>query len=128
MGGTAHARHFAPPAQAVEGLGNLIGLSRAELEAEMLALGEPAFRAGQLWHWIYHRGAVDFSAMTSLSKAFRARLAERFALRRPEVAAAQAAADGTRKWLLRLADGQEVETVHIPERERGTLCVSAQVG
>ena len=128
MSGTAHARHFAPPAQAVEGLGNLIGLSRAELEAEMLALGEPAFRAGQLWHWIYHRGAVDFSAMTSLSKAFRARLAERFAVRRPEVATVQVAADGTRKWLLRLADGQEVETVHIPERERGTLCISAQVG
>ena len=128
MSGTAHARHFAPPSQAVEGPQNLIGLSRAALEAAVLALGEPAFRAGQLWHWIYHRGAVDFSAMTSLSKAFRARLTERFAVRRPEVATVQVAADGTRKWLLRLADGQEVETVHIPERERGTLCVSAQVG
>ncbi len=83
MSGTAHARHFAPPSQAAEGPGNLIGLSRQELEAAVLALGEPAFRVRQLWHWIYHRGATDFSAMTSLSKAFRARLAERFALRRP---------------------------------------------
>ncbi len=67
MSGTAHARHFAPPSQAAEGPGNLIGLSREELEAAVLALGEPVFRAGQLWHWIYHRGAADFSAMTSLS-------------------------------------------------------------
>ena len=128
MSGTAHARHFAPPGEAADGLKNPIGLTRAELDAEVGALGEPGFRARQLWHWIYHRGAVDLSAMTSLSKAFRARLAERFALPRPEPAADQVSADGTRKWLLRLADGREVETVFIPDRDRGTLCVSSQVG
>jgi 23S rRNA (adenine2503-C2)-methyltransferase len=128
MSGTAHARHFAPPGGAVDGPKNLVGLARAELEAEVCALGEPGFRARQLWHWIYHRGAGDFSAMTSLSKAFRARLAERLALARPELAAARASADGTRKWLVRLADGREVETVFIPDEDRGTLCVSSQVG
>ncbi|MFQ5774090.1 MAG: 23S rRNA (adenine(2503)-C(2))-methyltransferase RlmN [Kiloniellaceae bacterium] len=128
MSGTAHAAHFAPPAETADGRSNLVGLSRAALEAEVRGLGEPAFRARQLWHWIYHRGATDFAAMTSLSKAFRARLAERFAVARPSVAAQQISADGTRKWLLRFPDRQEVETVHIPEEERGTLCVSSQVG
>jgi 23S rRNA (adenine2503-C2)-methyltransferase len=107
---------------------NLVGLDRAELAAEMAAVGEPAFRARQLWHWIYHRGATDFEAMTSLSKEFRRRLAERYVVARPQVAVAQQSVDGTRKWLLRFPDGQEVETVHIPEEDRGTLCVSSQVG
>jgi 23S rRNA (adenine2503-C2)-methyltransferase len=94
----------------------------------MAELGEKPFRAKQLWHWIYHRGATDFAAMTTLSKDFRQRLAETCVVRRPEVAVAQVSRDGTRKWLLRLADGQEVETVYIPEEDRGTLCVSSQVG
>jgi 23S rRNA (adenine2503-C2)-methyltransferase len=94
----------------------------------MAAIGAPAFRARQLWHWIYHRGATDFAAMTSLAKDFRARLAERFVIERPTIATAQHSIDGTRKWLLRFGDGQEVETVHIPEEDRGTLCVSSQVG
>src|SRR3546814_5199828 len=94
----------------------------------MAELGEKPFRAKQLWHWIYHRGATDFAAMTTLSKDFRQHLAETCAVRRPEVAVAQVSRDGTRKWLLRLADGQEVETVYIPEEDRGTLCVSSQVG
>ena len=107
---------------------NLVGLGREALAAEMAAFGAEPFRARQLWHWIYHRGAADFAAMTSLSKAFRDRLAEHYELRRPDVSQSLASVDGTRKWLLRFADGQEVETVHIPEEDRGTLCVSSQVG
>ena len=106
----------------------LVGLGRAALAAEMAAFGAEPFRARQLWHWIYHRGATDFTQMTSLSKAFRDRLAEHYELRRPAVSQCLASIDGTRKWLLRFADGQEVETVHIPEEDRGTLCVSSQVG
>jgi 23S rRNA (adenine2503-C2)-methyltransferase len=127
MSTTGHALQFAPSASA-ETRRNLIGLDREMLAAEMAAIGAPAFRARQLWHWIYHRGATDFAAMTSLAKDFRARLAERFVIERPAVATAQHSVDGTRKWLLRFPDGQEVETVHIPEEDRGTLCVSSQVG
>jgi 23S rRNA (adenine2503-C2)-methyltransferase len=107
---------------------NLVGLGREALAAEMAAFGAEPFRARQLWHWIYHRGSADFAPMTSLSKAFRDRLAEHYELRRPDVSRSLASVDGTRKWLLRFADGQEVETVHIPEEDRGTLCVSSQVG
>jgi len=107
---------------------NLVGLSRAELAAELSSLGAEPFRARQLWHWIYHRGATDFAAMTSLAKSFRADLAGRYAIRRPALARALTSEDGTRKWLMRLADGHEVECVHIPEEDRGTLCVSSQVG
>ena len=128
MSGSQHAQVFAPNPESGDAPRNLVGLSRAELAAEIAALGEPAFRAKQLWHWIYARGATDFEAMTSLSKAFRARLAEGYRVARPETAVAQDSRDGTRKWLLRLDDGQEVECVHIPEAERGTLCVSSQVG
>jgi 23S rRNA (adenine2503-C2)-methyltransferase len=106
----------------------LVGLSREELASELTAIGAPRFRAGQLWHWIYHRGVTDFALMTTLAKSFRAELAERYVVRRPEVTRDLASLDGTRKWLLRFADGQEVETVHIPEEDRGTLCVSSQVG
>ncbi len=107
---------------------NLVGLERDELAAELATIGAPAFRARQLWHWIYHRGATEFAAMTSLAKDFRARLAERYVILRPAIAQGQHSIDGTRKWLLRFPDGQEVETVHIPEEDRGTLCVSSQVG
>jgi 23S rRNA (adenine2503-C2)-methyltransferase len=111
---------------------NLVGLGRAALVAEMAGFGAapdpPPFRTRQLWHWIYHRGVTDFAAMTSLSKTFREELAARYALCRPEVSRALNSVDGTRKWLLRFADGQEVETVYIPEEDRGTLCVSSQVG
>ena len=106
----------------------LVGLSRAALQAEMAAMGAEPFRARQLWHWIYNRGATDFATMTTLSKAFRAALAERYVVGRPAVARALTSVDGTRKWLLRFVDGQEVECVHIPEEDRGTLCVSSQVG
>ena len=113
---------------AAAGLGNLVGSPRAELAAELATIGAAPFRARQLWHWIYHRGATDFAAMTSLAKDFRAQLAERYVVARPEVARGQKSADGTRKWLLRFGDGQEAECVHIPEEDRGTLCVSSQVG
>jgi 23S rRNA (adenine2503-C2)-methyltransferase len=107
---------------------NLIGLGREALAAEMAAFGAEPFRARQLWHWIYHRGATDFAAMTSLSKPFRDKLTARYVLKRPAISRALASVDGTRKWLLHFADGEEVETVHIPEDDRGTLCVSSQVG
>jgi 23S rRNA (adenine2503-C2)-methyltransferase len=107
---------------------NLVGLGRDALAAELAAFGAERFRARQLWHWIYHRGATDFAAMTSLSKPFRERLAAHYTLARPAVSQCQSSLDGTRKWLLRFADGEEVETVHIPEDDRGTLCISSQVG
>jgi 23S rRNA (adenine2503-C2)-methyltransferase len=107
---------------------NLVGLSRDELAAELAGLGAAPFRARQLWHWIYHRGATDFAAMTTLAKDFRATLAEHYVVARPLESRAQRSADGTRKWLLRFADGQEAECVHIPEEDRGTLCVSSQIG
>jgi 23S rRNA (adenine2503-C2)-methyltransferase len=107
---------------------NLVGLSREELLEEMAGIGAEPFRARQLWHWIYHRGVTDFAAMTTLAKSFREQLAAGYVVRRPEVSRALASVDGTRKWLLRFPDGQEIETVHIPEDDRGTLCVSSQVG
>jgi 23S rRNA (adenine2503-C2)-methyltransferase len=107
---------------------NLVGLGHAALAAEMAEFGAEPFRARQLWHWIYRRGATDFAVMTSLSKPFRDKLAARYVLQRPAISRALASVDGTRKWLLRFADGEEVETVHIPEDDRGTLCVSSQVG
>jgi 23S rRNA (adenine2503-C2)-methyltransferase len=107
---------------------DLVGLGREALAAEMAEFGAAPFRARQLWHWIYHRGITDFEAMTSLSKTFREKLAARYELSRPAIARSLTSIDGTRKWLLRFADGEEVETVHIPEEDRGTLCVSSQVG
>ena len=120
---------FAPPPQlAPDGRLNLIGLSRERLAHEMTAMGEKPFRAKQLWHWIYYRGVSDFAAITNLSKRFRAVLESRYVIARPAVSQDQRSADGTRKWLLRMVDGHEVETVHIPETDRGALCVSSQVG
>jgi 23S rRNA (adenine2503-C2)-methyltransferase len=117
---------------------SLIGLSRAQLAEALGTLAVPEaqrkMRVQQLWHWIYFRGATDFEAMTSVSKDLRAVLAEHFTLERPEVVAEQVSVDGTRKWLLRLlgeTKGErphEVECVYIPDTERGTLCVSSQVG
>ena len=90
---------------------NLIGLSRAELEAELAPLGIERFRQHQLWHWIYHRGAASFAAMSSLSASLRETLAERYVLARPQVARDQQSSDGTRKWLLELADGNLIGVV-----------------
>ena len=111
---------------------NLVGMSRAELGAALAAFGTPeaqvAMRTSQVWQWLYHRGARDFAAMSNLSRGFRESLAAAFAIERPEVVTRQVSADGTRKYLLRIAGGHEVETVYIPEADRGTLCVSSQVG
>ncbi|MFN0043817.1 MAG: 23S rRNA (adenine(2503)-C(2))-methyltransferase RlmN [Alphaproteobacteria bacterium] len=107
---------------------DIVGLARGQLEAEIAAMGEPSFRARQLWHWLYARGGRDFSRMTTMSKDFRAALDMRYQVSRPAIAQHQKSADGTQKWLLRLADGSAVESVHIPEDDRGTLCVSSQVG
>ncbi|HYV89336.1 MAG TPA: 23S rRNA (adenine(2503)-C(2))-methyltransferase RlmN [Candidatus Polarisedimenticolia bacterium] len=127
MSTAQHAELFAPPARS-DSRKNLIGLDRAELALELKAIGQPAFRARQLWHWIYFRGLTDFAAMTTLSKDFRAELAKHYVVERPGVVVDQQSIDGTRKWLMRFADGQEAETVHIPEEDRGALCVSSQVG
>ena len=118
----------APLAARADGKRNLVGLTREESVAALAALGEKPFRAGQIWRWIYVRGATSFAGMTDLSKELRARLEEKFYVFRPEVSRRQDSADGTIKWLLRLEDGNEIECVFIPEAERGTLCVSAQVG
>ncbi|MCZ6721732.1 MAG: 23S rRNA (adenine(2503)-C(2))-methyltransferase RlmN [Alphaproteobacteria bacterium] len=110
----------------------LIGLSRDELGRELAALGEaPArasLRAKQLWHWLYHKGADDFDSMTTLAKELRVRLSKHCSIARPEIVREQRSKDGTRKWLLRFADGCEVEVVYIPEDDRGALCISSQVG
>jgi len=124
---------YVPPAKP-----SLIGLSRAELADRLGDIGvAPAqrkMRVQQLWHWLYFRGAKNFDEMTSVSKDMRTSLAEHFTVDRPEVVAEQISNDGTRKWLLRLPSGDkverphEVECVYIPETDRGTLCVSSQVG
>ena len=117
---------------AADGLPSLIGLDVAGLERTLAGVEDAGpqtrLRARQLFHWLYHRGAASFEAMTTLPKGLRTALAERYSAARPAIAAEQRSSDGTRKWLLRFADGQEVETVFIPEEDRGALCVSSQVG
>jgi 23S rRNA (adenine2503-C2)-methyltransferase len=109
-----------------------LGLTRERLRATLIEAGTPerqaGMRTGQLWQWIYQRGVSDFEAMTNLSKAYRGLLAEQFEIARPEIVTRQLSADCTRKYLLRIAGGHEVEAVYIPEENRGTLCVSSQVG
>lgn len=127
----AKAAAFAPPpATLPDGRRDLVGLSREELAAEMLALGEKPFRAKQLWHWLYHQGETDFARMNTIAKPMQMKLAERFVVGRPEVATQQDSADGTRKWLFRFRDQQQVETVYIPsaDEDRGAVCISTQVG
>lgn len=111
---------------------NIVGLTREELMAALVAAGTPErqarMRMGQVWQWVYHWGVRDFAQMTNLAKDYRALLADHFAIVLPEVVTRQISADGTRKYLIRIAGGHEVETVYIPEEGRGTLCVSSQVG
>ncbi|KJC61459.1 50S rRNA methyltransferase [Bradyrhizobium sp. LTSPM299] len=124
---------YVPPAKP-----SLIGLSRAEIADRLGEIGvgpsQRKMRSQQLWHWMYFRGAENFAEMTSISKDMRAELEQHFTVDRPEVVAEQTSNDGTRKWLLRLPSGDtlerphEVECVYIPETDRGTLCVSSQVG
>lgn len=107
---------------------NLVGLSREELAATVAAVGEKPFRTKQLWHWIYHQGATDFAQMTTLAKPLREKLAEIFEVRKPVVSREQTSNDRTRKWLIKFEDGNEAETVYIPEDDRGAICISSQVG
>ncbi len=115
-----------------DGRVELIGLPKEEIRAALEAAGlEPRqakLRAKQIWHWVYNRGASDFAAMTDIAKVQQPWLAERFAITRPEVVEAQVSNDGTRKWLLRTHDAHDFEMVFIPDADRGTLCVSSQVG
>jgi 23S rRNA (adenine2503-C2)-methyltransferase len=111
---------------------NLIGLTRAAMRDALIAAGTPErqsqMRVGQIWQWIYHWGLRDFAQMTNLAKDYRALLARHFTIALPEIVTRQVSADGTRKYLVRIAGGHEVETVYIPEQDRGTLCISSQVG
>src|SRR5713226_7696554 len=107
---------------------NLMGLDRAAMTAFFADMGEKPFRGTQVLQWIHQYGVQDFAAMTNIGKPLRTRLIDAAEIHTPEVVTDQLAQDGTRKWLLRLADGNCIETVFIPEEDRGTLCVSSQVG
>ena len=111
---------------------NLVGLTRDQLRSVLIENGTPEkqakMRVGQIWQWIYQWGVRDFQAMTNLAKAYRAELDEKFTIQIPEVVSKQVSTDGTRKYLVRIAGGHEVEVVYIPEDDRGTLCISSQVG
>ena len=106
----------------------LIGLSRQELEEAVIGFGLPKFRAKQIWHWLYHRGARSLEEMTTLSMRVRDKLAGDCCIGRPSIVNEQLSEDNTRKWLLAIPGGGEVETVFIPEKDRGALCISSQVG
>ncbi|HMB12501.1 MAG TPA: 23S rRNA (adenine(2503)-C(2))-methyltransferase RlmN, partial [Roseovarius sp.] len=120
------------PRKLPDGPINLVGLPRDRLREVLIEHGTPEkqakMRVNQIWQWIYQWGVRDFNAMTNLAKAYRADLAERFVIEIPEVVSKQVSADGTRKYLVRIAGGHEVEVVYIPETDRGTLCISSQVG
>ena len=124
------ARFSPPPTLLPDGRRELVGLSRAELAAELAAIGEAAFRTKQLWHWIYNRGETDFARMSTIARPLQQTLGERFVIGRPNAASVQTSTDSTRKFLFRFRDGQEAETVYIPDREqdRGAVCISSQVG
>ncbi|MEN9061324.1 23S rRNA (adenine(2503)-C(2))-methyltransferase RlmN [Ponticoccus litoralis] len=111
---------------------NLIGLTRTALREALIEAGTPEkqakMRVNQIWQWLYHWGVREFEAMTNLAKPYRALLAEKFTIDLPEIVSKQVSADGTRKYLVRIAGGHEVEVVYIPETDRGTLCISSQVG
>ncbi|MDH7974596.1 23S rRNA (adenine(2503)-C(2))-methyltransferase RlmN [Sphingomonas sp. AR_OL41] len=122
-------RSFVPRA---DGRIDLLGLSKLDLrmalETSQLEAKQAKLRAKQLWHWIYNRGVTDFSLMTDISKTMQPWLEQRFVISRPQVVETQVSTDGTRKWLLRSDDAQDYEMVFIPDADRGTLCVSSQVG
>ena len=120
------------PRKLPEGPVNLVGLTRYQMRAALIDIGTPEkqakMRVNQIWQWLYHWGTRDFAEMTNLAKAYRAQLAEHFVIALPEVVTRHVSADGTRKYLVRIAGGHEVEVVYIPEEGRGTLCISSQVG
>ncbi|MDE8347362.1 MAG: 23S rRNA (adenine(2503)-C(2))-methyltransferase RlmN, partial [Acidocella sp.] len=127
----AKAAMFAPPGNVqADGRMDLVGLSREELLFAVLAEGEAPFRAKQLWHWIYHQGVRDFSAMSSIARPLQEKFAAKFVVGRPEVALDQISKDQTRKFLFNFRDNEKVETVYIPDRaeDRGAVCISSQVG
>jgi 23S rRNA (adenine2503-C2)-methyltransferase len=127
-----HEPIVSPRVPAAEDKLNILGLDRTELKVAIADIGVPEkqvrMRTSQVWHWIYHRGVASFDDMTNVSKDVRAKLAQHFVIKRPEIVEAQYSNDGTRKYLIRFDDGNEAETVYIPEEDRGTLCVSSQVG
>lgn len=123
-----HAARFAPATTLIDGKRNLVGLDMAELKAVLAEHKIEAFRAKQIWSWMYCWGVTDFAKMSNLSKPAREELAELFVIGRPSVSAAQTSIDGSRKWLLKMPDGNEIESVYIPEEDRGALCISSQVG
>ncbi len=120
------------PRKLPEGRVNLVGLTRDGMRDALVEAGTPErqakMRTGQIWQWIYQKGVREFEAMTNLARTYRAELAERFVIEVPEVVSRHVSEDGTRKYLVRIAGGHEVETVYIPEDTRGTLCISSQVG
>jgi len=120
------------PRKLPDGPMNLVGLTRAQMRDVLIECGTPEkqakMRVGQIWQWIYEKGVRDFAVMSNLAKTYRAELAEHFVIEVPEVVSKQVSLDGTRKYLMRIAGGHEVETVYIPEEDRGTLCISSQVG
>ena len=120
------------PRKLPDGPSNLIGMTRAAMRDALIDAGTPEkqakMRVGQIWQWVYHWGVRDFAEMTNLSKDYRTMLADTFVLDVPEVVTRQVSDDGTRKYLVRIAGGHEVEVVYIPETDRGTLCISSQVG
>ena len=107
---------------------NLVGLSREDLKGTLAEAEHRPFRGQRIWHWIYWHGVTDFERMTNVAKKTRDRLNELFVIERPQIVTEQRSVDGTRKWLLRFPDGNEAETVNIPEEDRGSVCVSSQVG
>nr|WP_321985877.1 23S rRNA (adenine(2503)-C(2))-methyltransferase RlmN [uncultured Lichenicoccus sp.] len=119
-----------PPPLLPDGRRELVGLSREEMTQALAEIGEKPFRTKQVWHWIYHQGVTDFARMSSISKPLQTVLAERFVVGRPTAAAVRTSSDDTRKFLFRFRDGQEAETVYIPDRreDRGAVCISSQVG
>lgn len=128
MSVTSHGKAFAAPRTDAMGRIQLIGLPLDELQAALDIHGLPQFRSKQIWNWIYHRGVTDFADMDNLPKEMRALLSDYYSIERPKVVTEQRSEDGTVKWLLGMSDGQQVEVVYIPEAERGTLCISSQVG
>ena len=120
------------PRKMLDGPTNLVGLTRDALRNALMSAGtsekQSKMRTGQLWQWIYQKGVREFDQMTNLSKEYRTLLANNFVVAIPEVVSKQVSTDGTRKYLVRIAGGHEVETVYIPEKDRGTLCISSQVG
>ena len=128
MSVSSHASKFAAPRVDASGRMALIGMTLPEMQEALAIHDLPKFRAKQVWNWIYQRGVKNFESMGNLPKEMRALLTDYYSIERPTVITEQRSTDGTIKWLLAMSDGQQIETVYIPEENRGTLCVSSQVG